>query len=334
MSTAQKGQTWFPRLFRKPSPVQIELDGVRPADAVRASDAAASSTRDVHSTGFPRAASVNRGGGVFIHPLACVDPRARLGNDVHVGPFCMVGPDVTLGDGCQLISHVSILGVTTVGRDNVFYPNAVIGAPPQDKKFRGESTRLEIGDRNQFREACTVHTGTEKGGGVTRIGSDNLLMVNAHVGHDASIGSHCVLSNNVMIAGHCQIGNHVVLSGGAAMHHFVTVDDFVYAAGYCTITHDVPPFVKVDGSDRIRGLNSVGLRRNGFADEDVSALEEAIFELFLNRDRPPLARVIANIESGTAGDFSHNPHVRRVIAFIQRRNQGKHGRYLESLRRA
>jgi UDP-N-acetylglucosamine acyltransferase len=150
-----------------------------------------------------------------IHPLAEVDPRALIAEDVEIGPFCIVGPDVTLGPGNELKSHVVITGHTTIGRDNVFHPQCVIGGPPQDNKYRNEPTRLEIGDDNVFREASTVSVGTEKGGGVTRVGSNNMFMVNAHAGHDAHIGNRCILSNNVMVAGHVVCGDYVVFAGGA-----------------------------------------------------------------------------------------------------------------------
>jgi UDP-N-acetylglucosamine acyltransferase len=269
---------------------------------------------------------------VVIHPMACVDPRARLGDGCEVGPFCIVGPDVVLGPNCQLIAHATILGHTTVGASNVFFPNSVVGAPPQDKKFKGETTRLEIGEHNHFREGSTVHLGTERGGGITRVGSHNLVMINAHIGHDSWVGDHNVLSNNVMIAGHCRIGSHVVMAGGAGLHHFVSIDDFAYVGGYARIHHDVPPFVKVDGADRIRGINSIGLRRAGFSDHDINYLEKAIYNLFLDRDRPPLATVMNQIELGRFNGLAENTHVRRVLASLKRRTQGKHGRYLESLR--
>ena len=269
-----------------------------------------------------------------VHPQAVVEPGAKLGDDVEIGPFCVVGSDVEIGAGTKLVSPVTVLGITRLGAGNLIFPNAVLGAPPQDKKFRGEQTRLEIGDQNQIREAVTIHTGTDKGGGVTRIGSNNLLMVNCHIGHDARIADHCVLSNNVMIAGHCHIGSGVVLSGGVGIHHFVTVDDYAYAGGYARLTHDVPPFVKVDENAKIRGLNAVGLRRAGFSDVDIDALEEAIFRLFLDRDRKPLSKVIAGIESGEHNGLYDSAQVRRVLDFLKRRDQGKHGRYLESLRQS
>src|SRR5688572_861689 len=263
-----------------------------------------------------------------IHPLAEVDPRALIAEDVEIGPFCIVGPDVTLGPGNELKSHVVITGHTTVGRDNVFHPNCVIGGAPQDRKYRDEPTRLVIGDGNVFREAVTVHVGTEKGGGVSRVGDDNLLMINSHLGHDVAMGSHCTLANNVMIAGHVVIGDYVNMMGGAGLHHFVSIGDYAFLAGYCRIHHDVPPFVKVADDDSIRGVNVVGLRRAGFAEEDVEAIESATRRLFYGRDRA-FSRALAEFDTMNG----INPHVKRMVEFLQRRDTGRHGRYLESLRK-
>src|SRR5688572_10033812 len=261
-----------------------------------------------------------------ISPLASIDPKARLADDVEVGPFCVVGPDVTLGSGNRLVAHVTVLGHTTVGVANVFYPNSVIGAPPQDLKYKGEPTRLEIGDNNVIREAVTLHTGTEKGGGVTRIGSHNLFMVNAHVGHDVRIGNRCVLANNVMLAGHVLVGNNVVLSGGAASHHYVRISDFVFVAGYSRVHIDVPPFVKVQ-DDTVWDVNTVGLKRAGFTEDDVNAIEDAVKRLFISKKRP-FSQALAEYDTMNG----MNPHVKRLVEFLRERDMGKHGRYLEAQR--
>jgi UDP-N-acetylglucosamine acyltransferase len=263
-----------------------------------------------------------------ISPLAIVDPRANLGENVEIGPFCVVGPDVTLGAGNKLLSHVVVTGHTTVGRDNVFYPNSVIGGPPQDVKYTGEPTRLEIGDGNTFREASTVNIGTEKGGGVTRVGSNNLFMINAHAGHDSQIGSRCIISNNVMIAGHVVIGDNVVMLGASGVHHYVTIGDFAFLAGQARVHHDVPPFVKVSDDDVIRGINSIGLRRGGFSETDIEAIEAAGRALFYGRSKP-FARTLAEFDTLNG----INPHVRRLVEFLRRRDLGRHGRYLEGLRK-
>jgi len=262
-----------------------------------------------------------------ISPHAVVDDEADIADDVEIGPFCVVGPNVKIGPGCKVLNNVTIIGHTTIGPNNVFFPNAVIGAPPQDLKYKGAVTRLEIGEGNTFREAVTVHVGTEKGGGITRIGNRNLLMVNTHLGHDVHLGNHCIIANNTMIAGHVVIGNNVAMMGGVGIHHFVSIGDFAYLGGAARIHHDVPPFVKVDGEDKIRALNTVGLRRAGFADEDIAALKEAVRKLWFGKKKS-LSRAVAEYDLMNGV----NPQVKRMIEFLQRRDLGKHGRYLEGLR--
>jgi UDP-N-acetylglucosamine acyltransferase len=268
-----------------------------------------------------------------ISPMAVVDPKANLADDVEVGPFCIIGPEVSIGAGSRLIGHVVVIGKTRLGKGNVVHPNAVLGDVPQDLKYKGETTGLEIGDNNTIRESVTVHLGTAygskiNGGGITRIGDGNLLMVNTHVGHDAQIGSRCVIANNVMIAGHVVIGNGVILNGAVGINAWVTLGDLAYVGGAARIHHDVPPFVKVSDQDKIRALNTVGLRRAGISEPDIEDLEGAVRALFLNREKP-FAAVMA--EYGSMDDI--NPPLKQLIEFLRRRDLGKHGRYLESLRR-
>ena len=261
-----------------------------------------------------------------ISPLASVDPKAELGEGVEVGPFCVVGPKVTLGDGCRLIAHVTLVGRTTVGEENVFYPNCVIGCDPQDKKFDGEVTGLEIGDRNQIREAVTIHVGTEQGGGVTRVGSDNLLMINTHLGHDCQWGNHTIVSNNTMVAGHVHCGDYVSLMGGVGVHHFVTIGERAYVGGYARIHHDVPPFVKIDGADEVRGTNAIGLQRGGFSGPDVEAIDRAVRKLFFQKG-VPISRTMKELSV-----TNENPFVKQMVDFLYRRDLGRHGRFLEGQR--
>ena len=261
-----------------------------------------------------------------ISPLSVVDPKAQLADDVEVGPFCVVGPDVQIDSGTKLLSHVVITGNTRVGRDNVFHPHCVIGSTPQDKKYKGAPTRLDIGNGNQIREAVTINIGTEKGGGITKLGNNNLLMVNVHLGHDAQFGSNCILANNTMIAGHVICGDGVNLAGGVGVHHFVTIGDYAYIGGYARIRHDVPPFVIVDGADKIRGLNVVGLERAGYTQADISALDTACRRLFYSE--VSFSAALAELD----GADKLNPQVRRMVEFLRRRDSGRHGRYLESLR--
>ena len=265
-----------------------------------------------------------------IHPLASVDPRADLAPDVEIGPFCVVGPHVTLGPGCRLLPHATVVGHTVAGSDNTFHSFCVVGGDPQDKKFAGEETHLILGDGNEIREHVTIHTGTSTGGGTTRVGDHNLIMVGAHIGHDATVGSRCVIGNNVMLAGHVVIGDYVSMMGGSAVHHFTTIGDYSFVGGYAQIHLDVPPYVKVDGEDRIRAVNSVGLRRSGrVAEDDIAALEVAIRTLFVSKKQPMSVKIDAMM-----ADPNLNGRVRDVVDSIRRRTMGKSGRYLESLRRA
>ena len=159
----------------------------------------------------------------LIADTACVDPRAELGEDVEVGPYCVIGPDVTIGRGTRLIAHACIYGQTTLGEENVVHPFVVIGGEPQDVSYRGTSTRVEIGDHNVFREAVTIHRGSEKEQGVTRIGSNNLLMVNVHVAHDCLLGDRVIIANNTILGGHSHVESFVTISGGVGVHPFVTI---------------------------------------------------------------------------------------------------------------
>ncbi|HSU69633.1 MAG TPA: acyl-ACP--UDP-N-acetylglucosamine O-acyltransferase [Tepidisphaeraceae bacterium] len=261
-----------------------------------------------------------------ISPHAVIDPKAEIAEDVEVGPFCVIGPEVKVASGCRLLNNVTILGKTTIGKDNVFFPNSVIGAAPQDKKFKGENSELIIGNANVFREGVTVHVGTELGGGVTCIGDNGLFMVNAHIGHDARIGNGALVSNNVMLAGHIVCENNVAIMGGVGIHHFVTVGEGAYIGGYSRIHYDVPPFCKVDGADDIRGLNKVGLRRAGYAESDIEALDEAYRSLFTRKKPMALAVAEFDLQNGI------NPYVKQLVEFLQRRSIGRHGRYLETQR--
>jgi UDP-N-acetylglucosamine acyltransferase len=263
-----------------------------------------------------------------ISPNSCIDPAASIAEDVEIGPFCRIGPDVVIGSGCRLFSHVVIVGRTTIGRNNEFHPNAVIGDTPQDKKYHDEPTRLEIGEGNIFREGVTVHIGTLGGRGVTTVGNNNLLMANSHIGHDAQFGDDCVLANNVMIAGHVTCADHVNMMGGAGVHHFVTIAEYAYIGGAARIHHDVPPYVKVDGADKVRGINRVGLERAGFCALEIDELEDACRRLFYRRR--PLARAMAEFDTMNG----INPRVKRLLEFLERRGQSRNGRYLEGLRKA
>jgi len=208
-----------------------------------------------------------------IHALALVDPAAKLGRGVEIGPFCVVGPDVELGDHCRLINSVTIVGHTTIGQGCEFFPGAVIGMPPQDLKFMGEVTYIEIGNHNVFREHCTVHPGTENGGSITRIGNNNVFLAGVHIAHDCTVGDRCVFANSVQLAGHVRVESNVTFGGGTGVHHFVTVGKHAFVGGMSRITMDVPPFMIAVAArgprSEVRMINGVGLQRAGFSESEI-----------------------------------------------------------------
>ena len=263
-----------------------------------------------------------------IHPTALVDSKAEIASDVDIGPFCCIGPEVQIGPGCVLKERVSLEGRVTMGQRNMVFPGACIGFPPQDVKYESAPTSVEIGDENLIREYVTIHRGTEKGGGVTRIGNHNFLMAMAHVAHDCLLEDHILLENNVLLAGHIRVEQHAVVSGGAAMHHFTTVGRYAFVGGLTRIVHDIPPFMIVEGHPaRVRGVNVVGLRRNQVDDATIKALEDAYRLLYCYGQ--PRSVTLPKLE--TRADLPEEVHY--LLESLRRSEQGKHGRYRESLRK-
>ncbi|MCH8967213.1 MAG: acyl-ACP--UDP-N-acetylglucosamine O-acyltransferase [Planctomycetes bacterium] len=271
-----------------------------------------------------------------IHPTAIVDSQARIGRDVEIGAFCVVGADVTLGDRCKVHHHVTIEGDTTIGEACEIFPQAVIGMRPQDIKYAGERTQLDIGSGNTFREMVTVHPGTANGGGITRIGDGNLILIGAHVAHDCHIGSGCIIANYVQFAGHVRVEDNVNVGGHSAVHHFVTVGKHAFIGGMTRVAADVPPFMVVVAArgtrSEIRMVNGVGLERGGYSHENISALKMAFMKLFSRR-----ARMDGKAIRDRVQEILHteplNPHVKYLCEFLMRSfDYGRHGRYLESLR--
>lgn len=217
----------------------------------------------------------------FIHPTAQIAEGAVIGEDVRIGPSAIIGPDVRVGARTRIGPLVVIDGHTTVGEDNVIVGQASLGGPPQDLSYRGEPTLLEIGDRNTIREFVSINRGTVKGGGVTRIGSNNLIMACCHVAHDCEMEDNIVLSNSSGLAGHVKVGRNANLSGMCGIVHFVTIGDFAFLAGMTRLARDVPPYMIVEGHEgRVRGVNTVGLTRGGVPEEDQEALKRAYRRLF------------------------------------------------------
>jgi len=273
---------------------------------------------------------------VSIHPTAIVSPGAEIGRDVEIGPFCVVGPHVVLGDGCKLRHQVTIEGHTTLGEGCEVYPQAVLGTPPQDIKYRGERTTLEVGRRNVFREMVTVHPGTGNGGGVTSIGDDNLFLIGVHVAHDCHIGNNCIIANYVQFAGHVHVEDNVNMGGHCAVHHFVTVGRHAFVGGMTRVSADVPPYmviVAARGSrTEVRMVNGVGLQRSGYKQEDIAALKTTYMKLFLRRARLSGVGIRDRVQA-VLNDRPLNPHVEYLCEFLMRSfAHGRHGRYLESLR--
>ena len=211
-----------------------------------------------------------------IHPTAVIDPSAEIGAGVSIGPYSVIGPDVVIGDESWLGPHVVINGPTSIGRENKIFQFASVGEVPQDLKFEGEDTRLEIGDRNTIREFVTINRGTGVGGGVTRIGNDNLLMAYIHIAHDCIIGNNVILSNNASLAGHVTVADNVILGGFTLVHQFCTIGEHVFAGMGSAIAKDVPPYLIVTGAPATpHGLNKVGLKRRGFSEEQIRQLTRA-----------------------------------------------------------
>ncbi|MHC4220640.1 MAG: acyl-ACP--UDP-N-acetylglucosamine O-acyltransferase, partial [Planctomycetota bacterium] len=200
-----------------------------------------------------------------IHPTAIVDATADIADTATIGPYCVIGPEVTVGPGTVLHNHVIIQSLTSIGADNRIYPYTVLGADPQDRKFRGERAYCIIGDRNRIREHVTVHRGTDNGGTVTSIGDDNLIMVAAHIAHDCRIADHVTIANQVMLAGHVRVEDGANIGGGAGVHHFVTVGTCCFVGGLARITRDVRPFMIVEGNPAdVRAVNSIAMNRRNY----------------------------------------------------------------------
>jgi UDP-N-acetylglucosamine acyltransferase len=211
-----------------------------------------------------------------VHPSAVVDPRAELAPDVEVGPGAVIGPDVRVGSRTVIGAHAVLDGHLTIGADNRIFPHAVLGTPPQDIKYMNEPTRLQIGDRNLIREFATVHRGTPQGKGITAIGSDVFLMAYVHIAHDNLLEDHVVVANSAQIAGHVVLGEYAIVGGCSAVHQFVRVGPHAFIGGGSILVMDVPPFCKATGNRaRLHGLNTIGVRRRGFSEEDVKCLRRA-----------------------------------------------------------
>ena len=222
----------------------------------------------------------------MIHETAIVHPSAKLADDVQIGPFSWIGPDVTIDSGTVVESHVVIKGPTTIGKNNRFFQFGSIGEECQDKKYAGEPTRLIIGDNNVFRECITIHRGTIQDKGITQIGSNNLMMAYVHIAHDCMVGDNNILANNATLAGHVHVGENVILGGMTAVHQFCHIGSHAFSGGGCVILRDVPPYVMLSGADGApKGINSEGLKRRGFKPEVITQVKRAYKVLYRSGNR-------------------------------------------------
>ncbi len=246
-----------------------------------------------------------------IHPTAIVSAKARIGNNVSVGPYCIVGDDVILHDNVQLVSHVTVAGITEIGAGTRIFPFSSIGHPPQDLKYRGEPSQLIIGERCTIRESVTINPGTEGGGMVTRIGNDCLIMACAHVAHDCQVGNNVVLANYVGLAGHSIIGDYVAFGGICAVHQFVRIGKHAFIGAQSMIDGDVIPYgVAVGNRARLGGLNLVGLKRRGFDREAIHTLRAAYRMVFATEG------TLRERVEDAAQMFPDAPLVQDVVNFI------------------
>jgi UDP-N-acetylglucosamine acyltransferase len=260
---------------------------------------------------------------------AWIDPRASIEDDVEIGPFCTIGPQVHIGRGTRLLGSVTIMGRVTVGCDNVIYPGAVIGGEPQDISYAGSDTCVVVGNGNVIREGVTINRATEKEDGITSLGDHNFLMAGVHVAHDCKLGSRIIIANATLLAGHVHVADHASISGGVAIHHYTTVGSFSFIGALAKVLHDVPPYMLCEGQPaRPRCINIVALKRNNFAAPDVEALAEAHRLLYRSKVGQQAAREVLR------GKDQLRPPVLELLQFIEGQQAGRHGRGREAVRRA
>jgi UDP-N-acetylglucosamine acyltransferase len=247
-----------------------------------------------------------------IDPSARVAAGARIGESVEIGPYCLIGPQVELARGVRLLGHVNITGVTAIGEGTVVYPFSSLGTPPQSVRYHGGATRLVIGARCELRESVTMNTGTEEGGGITRVGDRCSFMVGSHVGHDCEVGDDVTFANNVVLGGHVSVGDFTFLGGHVAIHQFVRIGEGVMMAGMSAARDDIIPFGFALGqTGALVGLNIVGLRRRGATKAEMHRIRRAYRSLFFVEGR------IAERVDAVAREFPDDPMVGKIIAFIR-----------------
>jgi UDP-N-acetylglucosamine acyltransferase len=253
----------------------------------------------------------------LIDPRAVVDPAAKIDSDVYIGAYAIVGADVEIGRGSRIEPHAVVKGPTVIGAENHIFQFASIGDDPQDKKYKGERTRLVIGDRNTIREFCTLNRGTVQDRGVTTIGNDNWIMAYCHVAHDCVVGNNTIFANNASIAGHVHVADHAILGGFTAVHQFCRIGAHTLTSMFSYVTKDIPAFVTVSGRPaEPRGINSEGLKRRGFTAEQVRNIREAYRAVY--RQGLKLEEAIAEL----AGRVGEQPEIRPFLDSLRDGSRG------------
>lgn len=264
-----------------------------------------------------------------IAATAVVDPRAKIAPGVQIGHFSVIGPGVTIGRDTIIENQVTIRGNTTIGERNRIFPGAVIGAEPQDLSYHGSDTRVIIGDGNIIREYVTINRASEKEVGLTSLGDHNFLMAHVHLGHDVCVGDRVTMANNVMLGGHVHVGNDVTIAGGCGINQFSTIGSMSFVSALSKVLHDVPPFMIVDGiPTRPRAVNSIGLKRNGYTEDDVRILQTAFRLLY---------KQMVGLEAARAELLSRGPYrpvLRQLLDFMEQSQSGRHGRGRDQRRKA
>ena len=248
----------------------------------------------------------------MIHKTAIIDSNAKISQNVTIGPYSVIGPNVEIGDGTVIQSHVNITGNTKIGANNKIYPFASIGNDPQDLKFKGEKTSLEIGDNNKIREYVTINPGTEGGGGKTKVGNNCLFMVSSHIAHDCVVGDNVILANNVPLGGHAHVDDNAIIGGNSAVQQFTRVGKFAMIGGMCGVVRDVIPYGIAHGNRSIlQGLNLIGLRRKNIPNQKILSLSEAYKIIFKNEN-------LTDNLSHLSNDLRKNDLVSEVVNFIEK----------------
>ena len=248
----------------------------------------------------------------MIHKTAIIDPKAKVSDNVKVGAYSVIGPNIEIGEGTEIQSHVSIIGNTKIGKNNKIYPFASIGSDPQDLKFNGEQTNLEIGDNNKIREYVTINPGTKGGGGLTKVGNNCLFMVSSHIAHDCNVGNNVILANNVPLGGHANIEDNVIIGGNSAVQQFTRVGRSAMIGGMCGVVRDIIPYGIAHGNRSVlQGLNLIGLRRSNIPNKEIITLSDAYKEIFKNEN---LTENLNNLND----DFKKNELVVEVINFLEK----------------